>query len=202
MKEAFDKLFQTKMKNPVTQIRIRKMKNLVLLFFVAGFFCFLILGARFVDDLSLLDSASLMRIRDVGVDKNDFFGYLCVSHLILFILFGFFWWYQWGKVCVYVWIAFGALKLGICLSIALIRYHLKGIVLWLILYLPHTFFYFLALFWGVMLCQNVNQKYTEKLRFLLQNIVLVMGVLISWALGIYLECYVSSDILKNYLQYF
>ena len=202
MRESFGKLFQTKFKNPIAQTRIRKMKHLVFLFFAVGFFCFLIFGARFMEDVTLLETSSLKRLRDVGIEPKAFLEYLCVSHAVLFFLFAFCWWYQRGKVCTLAWISFGALKLGMCLAVSLIRYQLKGIWLWVLLYLPHTFFYVLALLCGMMLCQTRLSTRTEKVRFLLQNSLWILGILVSWGLGLYVECYVSSDLLRNYLKHF
>lgn len=202
MREAVDKLFKTRIQKPVVNISMRKIRNLALLLFAAGFFCFFIFGGTFIEDLTLLDSASLKQIRDVELDKGAFFRYLCLSHMVLFILCGFLWWYQWGKACMYVLIGLGAMKLGLCLAVVLMRYRLKGIVLWVVLYFPHVIFYFAGLLCGMVFCQHIAKSRAEKVQVLFQNILWLLCALGVWLLGVYFECYISSGILQTYLQYF
>lgn len=202
MREAFGQLLKTKIQKPVAHIGIRKMKNLVLLLFAAGFFCFLIFGARFMDDISLLNSASLRRIRDTQIDKGAFFRYLCLSHMLLLLFCVVCWWFQWGKKCIYTLVSLGSIILGVSLAVSIIRYHIKGIVLWFILYFPHTLFYFAALACGIALSRDVGRSRTEKIHFLLQNFIWLLGALMMWLIGLYMECYMSTSILQNYLQHF
>ncbi len=202
MKEALKQLFKTKIKKPVAHIRTQKIKKLLLLLFAAGFFFFFLFGKGVVENITLLDGTSLRNIRDMQMDKGAFFRYLCLSHVILIVFCGFFWWYQWGKACMYTLMGFGATTLGVCFAISIVRYHLKGILLWVVLYFPHTIFYFLALLCGVALSQNIGKNCHEKTNALLQNFVWLLGGLCAWLLGMYCESYVSSAILQNYLQYF
>lgn len=202
MREAFGQLFKTNIQKPVVHIGIRKIKNLVLLLFATGFFCFLIFGGRFLDEISLLDSGSLKQIRDIEIDKSNFFRYLCLPHLCLLLICGVLWWNHWGKMVTYTLLGLMAGSLGMCLAVSLVRYRLKGIVLWILLYFPHMFFYFLALICGIALCYNVERGHREKLNFLLQNITWLLGALFSWLLGLYCECYIGSSLLQTYLQFF
>jgi len=202
MREAVDKFFKTRIQNPVVNIRMRKIRNLALLLFAAGFFCFFIFGGQFVDDISLLDSTSLKRIRDMQMVKEDYFRYLCLSHVCLLLFCGVLWWYRYGKVAIYALLGLGAGSLGLCLAVSLMRYRIKGVVLWVILYFPHTFFYFIALICGVALCGNIGRSRKEKVTFLLQNITWLLGAAFGWVLGLYCECYIGSSLLQKYLQVF
>lgn len=202
MKEAFDKLFQTKFKNPVAKTKIRKIRNLVFMFFAIGFFCFLLLGSSFLDDISLLDSASLKYIRDTGIDKDAFFRYVCMSHMVFVLLYAILWWYQKGKACVSVYLCFFSVVLGGVFAVSLMRYYLKGIVLWVVLYFPQCLCYLLACGCGLLLSRRKLMNRKEKIQFLLQNFVWILLGVISLFIGIYCECYISSAILQTYLYYF
>lgn len=188
MRAAVKKLFQT--------------KNLVLLLFAAGFFCFFIFGRTVLDDISLLDSVSLKRIRDAGIDKGSFFQYVCISQFFLLLTFCFCWWHQKGSICVYSFLAMGAFSLGTSLAVSLMRYHFKGIVLWVVLYFPHTISYYLALYCAMALSYHRCKGRAEKIHCLMQNMKWILGMIASLLLAIYLESYVSSTILQKYLEYF
>lgn len=202
MREAVDKLLKTRIQKPVANISIRKIRNLTLLLFAAGFFCFFIFGGRHIENISLFNSTSLKQIRDAQIDKGAFFRYLCLSHMLLFVLYGFLWWYQWGKACMYALMSLGAVTLGTSLAVSLMRYHLKGIVLWVILYFPHTFFYFAGIVCGMAFSRNIGKNRAEKINFLLQNIIWILGAVIGWLLGVYCESYIGSSLLQKYLQVF
>ena len=191
-----------KMINPVAQIRIRRIKNLLLMFFATGFFCFLLFGIRYIDDVNLFNRASLIQVRDSVMNQESLLKYILIRHIILLVAFSVLWWLQWGRKSLYLWLGISGMKLGIAFSIALVRYRLKGVLLWALLYLPHSIFYFGACICGFKLCQSVMKKRDEKLSFLLRNLGWILGVLLVWALGIYMECYVSSGMIQSYLQHF
>ncbi len=202
MKEALEQVLKTNIKKPVAKIRMQKIKNLLLWLFAAGFFFFFLFGRGVMDELTLLDSSSLKHIRDTQIDKGAFFRYLFLSHIVLFLFCGFLWWYQWGKTCMYALMSFGAFSLGISFALSVMRYHLKGIILWVILYFPHTAFYFAGLLCGVALSQNIGKSRTEKINALLQNMLWLIGAVAAWLLGMYCECYIGTTILQKYLTYF
>ena len=157
---------------------------------------------RYVDVLPLFNSSSLIQVRDSVLHKELLLKYVLIRHLILLAIACALWWLQWGRKSLYLWLSLSGMKLGIAFAIAVVRYRVKGLLLWVILYMPHSIFYFLACMCGFKLCSSVMKTKEEKRYFLLRNIGWILGVLLAWALGIYMECYVSSCMLRFYLQHF
>lgn len=198
MKQLFFQNVQGLKKNPI----FRSCKVLYLSCFFAGFMVFLILGKGFLDNLMLLNVNSLREIKDCSIDKAAFFQYICWRRMLVLAAGFLFWWWGFGK-----WFAYGVLgcagfSMGACMYTCLLRYHFKGIFLWIFLYFPHVLFYAVVLICGMILSTGVFRIKAEKLKFLWQNGLWELLLLILLALGIYSEGYINVALLQNYLQFF
>lgn len=202
MREAFTQWMKPQVQNLVADMRIRRIKNLVLLLFAAGFFCFLLFGGDYLEDWTLLDGTALRQIRDSRIEKQDFFWYLCRAYMLPGVIWCLMWWCGLGKKTTFFFLGAGALTMGGCLAVCLMRYYVKGLFLWIVLYFPQAFFYMGALLCGLVLSREGQNSKAEKTAFLFQHILWVAGGILSLVIGIYGESYWSSALLQSYLKIF
>ncbi len=176
--------------------------------FVIGFFLFAIWGKEFAEENGLLSVEALRAVKDTMLDKAAFFRYVFWRRVLWLFLFVFAWWWGYGRWYIYGLFAFSGFAMGACLQTALLRYSVKGLTLWIFLYLPYAIFYGGAFFFAMLLCKKEQQELQgvrergKRLQFLLQNILSIAGILLMTILGIYGEACVNPGLLRNYLQYF
>lgn len=170
--------------------------------FLVGFVVFLILGKAFLDENLLLNVNALREIKDSTIDKGDFLGYIFWRRLLVLAACIYLWWKGFGKWVIYGVLGYGGITMGACMYICLFRYHFKGIFLWFFLYFPHLIFYAAALFCGMILTTEIYPNKTEKVKFLWQHGLVVLGMVAAFLLGMYAECYLNVPMLQDFLQFF
>lgn len=181
---------------------LRTGKMIYLGCFLAGFVLFLILGKTFLDDNLLLNVNSLREVKDSTIDKGAFFRYISWRRLLVLAAGIFLWWKGFGKWVIYGVLGFSGVTMGACMYTCLFRYHFKGIFLWFFLYFPHLLFYAAALFCGMILTIGRYPDKNEKIKFLWQHWLIVMGFGAAFFLGLYAECYINVPLLQDFLQFF
>ncbi len=177
-------------------------KMLYLCCFLAGFMIFLFMGKELLNDISLLNIDALKEIKNETLDKGAFFNYLLWRRVLILAAGMLFWWWNWGKWFLYGTIGVSAGSMGICMYICLVRYRLKGLFLWFFLYFPHILFYGAVVICAMMLSTRMIRERQEKIKFLLQKGRWVILLLIVFFLGIYMESYVNTALLQDYLDFF
>lgn len=170
--------------------------------FFAGFTLFFLLGEEFAGSNTLLDVAALCKVKDSMIDKKGFYTYILYRRSVFLILGLLFWWWRFGKYYVYTLTGACAFSMGGCMYTCLLRYSLKGLFLWCFLYFPHAFFYTGVLFCALLLCHTPFHTKKEKIRFLYQNILPAMLLLVLFGMGIYSEAYVNITLLQDFLAFF
>lgn len=202
MRENFANYIKPQIQSLGAGTRIRRIKKLIVLCFAAGFFCFMLLGESRLEQWSLLNQNALRLIRDSHIEKRAYFWYLCVPWLLIFLAAAMAWWWNKGRIFVLALVGTGSVSMGVCMAVCLLRYHLKGLFLWLLLYFPQILFYGAASGCGLMLCRSTVKTKPEKLLFLWQNLLWAIGALLCCLAGIYCESYLNSSLLQAYLFFF
>lgn len=181
---------------------LRTVKMIFLGCFLAGFVLFLILGKTFLDDNLLLHVGALREIKDSTIDKDAFFRYIAWRRLLLVGVCLWLWWKGFGKWVIYASLGWIGAAMGACMYTCLFRYHFKGIFLWIFLYFPHLLCYAAALFCGMILTVGKIPNKAEKIKFLWQHWLFVLGFGVAVLLGMYAESYINVSMLQDFLQFF
>ncbi len=202
MKKLIWQNVQTSLKGIPKRKEIHYFKIIYFVSLAIGFGALLFLGKDFPEMTKLLDSESLIGIRDNDINKNDFFGYILSSRTLLLAAGIFFWWWNLGKMYLCIAAAGLGAVMGSCLHICFLRYPLTGLLLWFMLYFPHMLFYAGAIFCGIILSSKKLRGREEKLKYLHQKEMLVLILLGLYALAVYAEAYWNVPLLQMFLQYF
>ncbi len=181
---------------------LRTVKMIFLGCFLAGFVLFLILGKTFLEDSLLLQVSALREIKDSAIDKDAFFRYIAWRRLFLVGVCVWLWWKGLGKWGIYTCLGWIGATMGACMYTCLFRYHFKGIFLWIFLYFPHLLCYAAALFCGMILTVGKLPGKSEKIKFLWQHWLFVLGFGVAILLGMYAEGYINVSMLQDFLQFF
>lgn len=151
-----------------------------------------------LEESSLLDEYTLGRLKYLEINCNTFFVYVlqkritllwllmlfCITTIGLYVLCGYLAWC--GFVC------------GTLLSVAIMRYGIKGILLIVAGTLPHYIFYIPA----CLLLIKLGQKLHERTQNVLQCGMSFLGIHIVVIIGILLESYVNPYIMTKILKVF
>jgi len=194
--------------------------------FLLGFLLFTVLGEKIVMESGLLDVDSLRKVKDMVIDKSSFLQYVFRRRLLWLLAGVAAWWWGFGKWYIYGILGGYGFVMGACLQAAMMRYSVKGIMLWFFLYFPQAIFYTGVIFCAIMLVNAIPTRNrgewpalrsnrtsegttvvtyrtgAEKFAALMQNgliLVLLLGV---YAVGIYCEGHLNVLLLQNYLQFF
>ena len=165
--------------------------------------CILVMLCRedLLQDISLLDEDSLYLVRDSLMEGRAYFFYLLPRRTFVFGLLAIMWWYGIGKVALKLTGFFMGVKAGIWLQACLEQYYLKGILLWIFLYIPYIFFYLAAVLCGLTLCENRGDRY-ERVRLLSEKPWYFIVLTALFGIGVYLESMVHPVWLKSFLKVF
>lgn len=180
----------------------RRWKLIYAIAFLAGFLLFAVFGKTFVAESTLLDVDSLRGVKDAVVDKPAFLQYIFWRRMLWVAAGICIWWWNYGTLYIYGLLGCCGFVMGACLQTCIMRYSMKGVVLWIFLYFPQVIFYAGAFFCGMMLCTGVGKSKPDKIKFLWQNILLLILLACLYAIGIYGEGKLNVEILQSYLQYF
>ncbi len=167
-----------------------------------GFLVFAVLGKTLIMESGLLHVDSLREVKDAVIDRPAFLQYVFRRRLLWLFVGILAWWWGFGKWYIYALLGGYGFVMGACLQTAMMRYSVKGIILWLFLYLPQAMFYLGVLFCGIILCNGVYKTRAEKITILLQKWLIILCMAVLYAMGIYCEGNLNVVLLQNYLQFF
>lgn len=189
-------------------MNIGKVQKQVILFlagFVLGVLYIYMIGCRETDFLGI---QSLMQISFLEIGYREYFLYLLKKRGLLgigIVLIGM---TAAGQLLLAGIVMYFGMSIGGMLSVMILRYGWKGILLSLSFCLPQDCFIFRRAVWesacwqsgaGRRAQQNAGISYGEKKKNRLKQIFLVLGVTI---IGILAECYVNPMLVKTVLKIF
>ncbi len=185
----------------------RRWKMIYGIGFLLGFLLFAILGKNLVMERGLLDVDSLREVKDAMIDKSAFLKYVFRRRLLWLLAGILAWWWGFAKWYIYGILGGYGFVMGACLQTVIMRYGMKGIMLWIFLYFPQVIFYAGVLFCGIVLVNRIPDRVGErwpalKWGTLMQNGLILLCMIGLYALGIYCEGYLNVVLLQNYLQFF
>ncbi len=169
--------------------------------FVSGSILVMLCRRKLLQDISLLDVDSLYLVRDSLVEGRAYFFYLLPRRLFVFAALLLLWWYGVGSAGLKLLGFLMGMEAGIWLQACLEQYRLKGILLWVFLYVPYIFFYLGAILLGLMICEAQGDRY-ERVRRLREKPWLFLAATALFLLGLYLESAVHPQWLKSFLKMF
>lgn len=181
--------------------------------FLAGVFVINIWRDIFLQDMELLNAASLSRLRYLEVDGGSFFLYVLKERLGLVLMLCLLATTYVGGYTVYLFVLWMGAMAGIFLSVSSIRYGIKGIALILAGILPQYLFLVPACIMLINWCYRLNValyhperavdiRYGTKKQYLLQKAVqlfIIMGIVM---LGSAAESYINPLLFTNFLKLF
>ena len=185
-------------KNPL----LRTGKMIYLASFLFGFTIFLMFGKSILEDNVLLNVNALREVKDSAIDKKDFFQYIVWRRLFLLGAAAFVWWKGFGKWFICGMLGYLGMSMGISMYTCLFRYHVKGIFLWVILYIPQMLFYMAAMVCFMLLIEEHLNDKQEKIKFVWKKWIAVLGGLAAYIFGIYAESYLNVPVLQSFLEFF
>lgn len=162
------------------------------------------------NQINLLDTNYLNRIKTANIDYPVLLRYVFWNNYRTFILFWIFTATAMGLPYISFSIIFAGFKCGFFLSVVMMRYNIKGILLIFGYTFPHYLLYiplaFLCLRYGYWLCRNMyyENKISKKGRAerIAKHMVIIILLAIVLMLGGLVETYIGSFILKKILMLF
>lgn len=162
----------------------------------------LCMGKEAIQEMELLDTETLMAIRDESIEGSSFLQYILAKRMLIFVLGAVFWWWGFSRIYWYsIWLCYSA-SIGMCFYISLLRYPFSGLFLWFFLYMPHALCYIAALLCAMFLAAGRMKKREEKIIYLWKHGVLLAIGIFCYVIGIYCESYIHIALLQRFLQYF
>lgn len=162
------------------------------------------------DQIDLLDKNYLSRIKDYSIDYSVLLRYVIWKNFRTFILFWILSATAIGIPYMALCILYGGFQAGFFLSVILMQYNFKGILLLFGYTFPHYIIYILVavlcLRSGYWLCRNMyyDTRMSKKRRVerIAKHLVLIIILGAVLMLGCLLETYVGSFLLKKVLLLF
>ncbi len=165
--------------------------------------CILVMLCRqtILQDIALLDVDSLYLVRDSVIAGHAYFFYLLPRRGFVFLVLALLWWYGAGGIGLKLTAFLMGAEAGIWLQACLEQYYLKGILLWIFLYIPYVFFYIAAVWLGLTICEADTDR-PKRRRLLKEKPWLFAAVAVLFLIGLYLESEVHPVWLKSFLKVF
>ncbi len=198
------------------KLQLRKLGEVKLGFLILatgimlGFLFARIFKGFYWDSINLLDTEYLYKIKNTAIDYPVLFRYVLWNIYRNFILFWVICTTAIGVPYMTLCILYGGFQCGFFLTVILMRYSLKGILLIFGYTFPHYLLYipvaFLCLRSGYWLCRSMYYDNKTgrrgKAERIARHIVLIVLLALVLLLGGLLETYVASFILKKILLLF
>ncbi|MFI3237406.1 MAG: hypothetical protein R3Y47_05170 [Lachnospiraceae bacterium] len=176
--------------NFIHKVKQGTFKNWAIISALIGFLACAIFGKKLVLAYGFLDEVALNQIVDATINQYAYLFYCLSKQIIILILFALSWYKGWGLLMSRFFVVIKSMQLGVCLQVCLMRYGLIGVLLWILLYMPHTLFY--AIFYGFIIW--IVTKKIEK------SWLLYLMIIASFVLSLYLESYSNVEILQSFLK--
>lgn len=181
--------------------------------FLAGIFVMNVWRNLFLQDMEILNAASLSRLRYLDVDGGAFFLYVLRERLgTVFALYLLATTYV-GAYAVSVFALWLGAMAGVFLSVASIRYGIKGIALVLAGILPQYLFLVPACIMLMGWCYKLNTvlyhpekaldiRYGTKRQYLMRKVLQLFVIIGITIIGCAIESYINPILLSGFLKIF
>ena len=195
---------------PGKPLGIRLMQAGLLGTFVAGIFMANLMGREAVSNAGILNDYFVEKFQYTDINGENLFFYIIGERLPLLLLLCMLAFTSFGIVAGLLMIGWQGFSVGFMLAVAIAKYGIKGILLILGGLFPQYLFYVPVyviycwltiylrqrLYWGV-------QEQTARRRYVYgAGLMAVIGLLLLFLSGIFLESYVNPFILKKILNFF
>jgi hypothetical protein len=181
--------------------------------FLLGVFMINIWRGLFLKDMELLNAASLSRLRYLEVDGGSFFLYVLKERMGMVILMCLLATTYVGTYAVSIFALWAGTMAGVFLSVASIRYGMKGIALVLAGILPQYLLLvpacIMLMNWCYKICtalyhpeKSLDIRYGTKKQYLMQKAVQLLVIIGVVIVGSAVESYVNPVLLSGFLKMF
>lgn len=181
--------------------------------FLMGIFILNLWSGSFLQEMELLNPASLNRLRYMEVDKGTFFAYILRERLGTALLLCLLATTYLGILAVSVYVLGMGVMAGIVLSVASIRYGIKGILLILVSVLPQYLLLVPACIMLLGWCCRLNTVlyhpersydvgFATRKQYLLRKVVQLLVIIGIVLVGSVIESYINPVLLSGFLKVF
>lgn len=188
----------------------RMMQGSLLGAFVAGIFLANLMGREAVSNAGILNDYFVEKFQYTEINGQKLFFYILGERIPLLILLLFLTLTTLGMIGGILMLGWQGFSVGFMLSAAIAKYGVKGILLVLGGLFPQYLFYFavyiLYCYFAAYLRQRLNRSKmgsnSERGYIFGAWLIAVVGILLIFIMGIFLESYINPIILKNILKFF
>lgn len=188
----------------------RMMQGSLLGAFVAGIFLANLMGREAVSNAGILNDYFVEKFQYTEINGQKLFFYILGERIPLLILLLFLTLTTLGMIGGILMLGWQGFSVGFMLSAAIAKYGVKGILLVLGGLFPQYLFYFavyiLYCYFAAYLRQRLNRSKmgsnSERGYIFGAWLIAVVGILLIFIMGIFLESYINPVILKNILKFF
>ena len=180
--------------------------------FMAGVFLINMNSSLFVGESGILSNGTINRLKYLEIESSTFFQFVTAGRFKEYLLLGLLSTTYFGIVIAYGVAAFQGMMLGMVITVAVIRFGLKGILLVLFSFFPHQLLLLPA---GAMMliwcCQNCRVLYFDKRavwnrelkkKYVIRQMILLVWILVVVMIGCILESYVNPMLLMDVIKIF
>jgi len=180
--------------------------------FIAGIFLINMNSNLFVGEDGIYSTGTINRLKYLEIENSTFFRYVTAGRFKDYLLLGLMSTTYLGIVIAYGTAAFQGMMLGMVITVAVIRFGLKGILLVLFSFFPHQLLLLPA---GAMMlmwcCQNCRMLYFDrrtiwngelKKKYFLRQLIMLVWILMVVMIGCILESYVNPMLLMDIVKFF
>lgn len=181
--------------------------------FLIGIFVLNIWRDFFLQEMELLNAASLSRLRYMEVDGGTFFAYVVQERMEMVVVLCLLATTYLGILAVSLYAFYMGAMAGIVLSVASIRYGTKGIFLMLVSVLPQYLLlvpaFIMLMGWCCRLCTSLYHPergygagYGTPKQLFLRKLMQLLVIIVIILVGSLLESYVNPMLLSGFLKIF
>lgn len=180
--------------------------------FIAGIFLINMNSNFFVGENGIYNTGTINRLKYLEIENSTFFRYVTAGRFKDYLLLGLMSTTYLGIVIAYGAAAFQGMMLGMVITVAVIRFGLKGILLVLSSFFPHQLLLLPA---GAMMlmwcCQNCRALYFDrrtiwngelKKKYFFRQLIMLVWILMVVMIGCILESYVNPMLLMDVVKFF
>lgn len=180
--------------------------------FIAGIFLINMNSNFFVGEDGIYSTGTINRLKYLEIENSTFFRYVTAGRFKDYLLLGLMSTTYLGIVIAYGVAALQGMMLGMVITVAVIRFGLKGILLVLSSFFPHQLLLLPA---GAMMliwcCQNCRVLYFDrrtiwngelKKKYFLRQLIMLVWILMVVMIGCILESYVNPMLLMDVVKFF
>lgn len=187
-----------------------------ILFFAAGFMAgILLINFRsnvFAGENGIFDASSLNRLKYLELENGAFFRYVAVKRFKGYLMLGIL-----STTCLGIIVSYGAaawqgMMMGMVITVAVIRFGIKGLLLVMTSFFPHQLIFFPAGAMMLMWCyQNCSVLYfggknkwvsDMKRKYYIRQLIMLFWILTVVMIGCVLESYVNPILLTDVVKFF